>query len=81
MNEKELNQKRKKAFAKFIKRNPDACSADYETWHQVWDELVKLFVTPDVSVAVCDKCGAKTVWHPSKLSYACWVYSDRQTER
>jgi hypothetical protein len=48
MNKIDLIKKEKKAFADFIKRNPDATSADYETWHQVWDELVKLFAIPVV---------------------------------
>ena len=43
MNDIELIKKQKEAFADFVKRHPDANGADYFTWFQVWDDLVKIF--------------------------------------
>lgn len=33
-------------------------------------------VLPHVSISACSRCGAKTVSHPSKLCYGCWMLSD-----
>ncbi len=57
-----LNVKQKQAFSRFVKKNPDATSADHETWFQVWEELVKLFnkpiITNEKEQILCD-CGNK----------------------
>jgi len=39
-------------------------------------ELCILFTVSNNEVAVCSRCGAKTVAHESKLCYGCWMLSD-----
>jgi hypothetical protein len=35
--------------------------------------LLGLFDVSNNEVAVCSRCGAKTVSHPSTLCYGCWM--------